>query len=643
MRFDRLRYSFIPVCLLTLALTLIRQQANCAAGEENSAKFFLPQNPVAAKYVLSRLSNQELIDAPRGEFVYSALLQRTGIAAKYRLEALDGLAALRHSDRLSQALLAITELDKQGGDATNSINDLGAIVVHFSPAELISNQPALRKIANDSQTPIARQIGWAGRILAEGVVDQSWREVLDKPDQLVDLLSAVPILPPPQLRELFYSPTKQLLGQSVSAAVLQAAAMALASIPNHQSETFELLAAHVEGKEETPGLVNALARIPSKQWLANAAPALAQRLLRYLNQTPTDARSSAEFTSTLQFAGELAAHLPETEAKMLTKTLRGLGPTLLSLRAIYEQMRFDKELLVVEAGKPVIITLQNDDAMPHNLALLAPGALKEIGTAAEKMPPEPDSQGRLYVPGSPKVLHATRLVPPGQKTQLSFTAPTETNDYPFVCTFPGHWLRMSGILTVVMDLDAYLAAHPISEQPKLNEWKVSDFQQELLQSQPARNLAAGKELFSKLACAQCHRLGTEGYAYGPELTDVFKRYNNDRAAVLQQILEPSLRIDPRYRNVNFNLDPAEPVTGMILKEDDQTVTVQTGPADSLVQVLKKSEIKSRRDQTSSPMPVGLLNSLSKTQVLDILSLLEAGGNVSSAQHHHPGNDAAATH
>src|SRR5207237_1301211 len=84
-----------------------------------------------------------------------------------------------------------------------------------------------------------------------------------------------------------------------------------------------------------------------------------------------------------------------------------------------------------------------------------PGALEEIGQAAEKMLPEPDANSRLYVPQSPKVLQATRLLDPGQKAKLAFTAPDEPGDYPYLCTYPGHWRRMVGTLAVARDVEAY--------------------------------------------------------------------------------------------------------------------------------------------------------------------------------------------
>ena len=65
-----------------------------AAEEPLKKTLFLPKSPAAAAYVLGRLSNKELIEAPRSEFVYVALLQRKGLDRKYRIEALEGLPLL---------------------------------------------------------------------------------------------------------------------------------------------------------------------------------------------------------------------------------------------------------------------------------------------------------------------------------------------------------------------------------------------------------------------------------------------------------------------------------------------------------------------------------------------------------------------
>src|SRR2546421_6269745 len=106
---------------LLLAALLLFFWAGQAFAQTQKTNFFLPQNPTAAAYVLGRLSNQELMAAPRSEFVYVALLQRAGLDRKYRLEALDGLAALRHTDRLSELLAGMSAMDKKGEDSAGAL------------------------------------------------------------------------------------------------------------------------------------------------------------------------------------------------------------------------------------------------------------------------------------------------------------------------------------------------------------------------------------------------------------------------------------------------------------------------------------------------------------------------------------------
>ena len=47
-------------------------------------------------------------------------------------------------------------------------------------------------------------------------------------------------------------------------------------------------------------------------------------------------------------------------------------------------MAYDKELIVVKAGKPVEFILENNDLMPHNFVITLPGAMEEIGKMAEE-------------------------------------------------------------------------------------------------------------------------------------------------------------------------------------------------------------------------------------------------------------------
>jgi len=60
----------------------------------------------------------------------------------------------------------------------------------------------------------------------------------------------------------------------------------------------------------------------------------------------------------------------------------------------------------------------------------------------------PKAADMQYVPNIPEVLFSTKLLSSGQSYVLDFTVPETPGDYPFVCTFPGHWRGMNGIIRV---------------------------------------------------------------------------------------------------------------------------------------------------------------------------------------------------
>jgi len=627
----------VAAILATLLFISVASAQNSSATNAPAKSFFLPKNPVAAAYMLGRLSNKELIEAPRSEFVYVALLQRKGLDRKYRVEALTGLAKIHQTDPLTELTAALRDLDKKGADSTEALRDLAPLLLQNKPEIIAAQRAQLDQLAEQAQLPITRQITFAALESADRSLDPNWRKHQDNPERLADVVLSIPWLRDPVIRAAAFEKLNPLLQRKEAGDLRRAAIVAVASVPGNESFVFKKLAGLVRDAQsgiddrDRAAIIASLQKIPKKLQPVDEIEPLLAALMNWLPAVSPEARTEADFINALQFADELASSLPPEKGRPLQKTIRGLGPAVAVIRAIYEQMLFDKTLVVVEPGKTVQLILQNEDAMPHNLAVLAPGSIEEIGQAAEKMPPEPDAQGRTYVPDSPKVLQATPLVAPGQTARLVFTAPTEPGDYPYICSFPGHWRRMVGTLAVATDVDAYLASHAAA-QPKITEWKLEDF--DLSRAGTGRNLTKAKELFSKLACIQCHKLGKDGYAYGPDLTDVLARYKGDRAAVLDQILDPSKTIADRYRNYEFEMADGESLFGLIVKEDPESITIQTGPADTLIQTIQKPQIKGHRAQTSSLMPVGLLNTLSKEEILDLLAWIETGGAIPPHAHEH---------
>lgn len=122
---------------------------------------------------------------------------------------------------------------------------------------------------------------------------------------------------------------------------------------------------------------------------------------------------------------------------------------VIQLKVIKNQMKYDLKTFQVEAGKTVEIVFENPDFMQHNLVIVQTGALQTVGKAADKLATDPNGADKQYIPDIPEVLFATKLVNPQQTVRLQFTAPEKPGDYPYVCTFPGHWSIMNGIMKVV--------------------------------------------------------------------------------------------------------------------------------------------------------------------------------------------------
>ncbi len=121
----------------------------------------------------------------------------------------------------------------------------------------------------------------------------------------------------------------------------------------------------------------------------------------------------------------------------------------LKIATIPERLLFTKDTLKVKAGQPVKLVFNNPDATEHNLLILAKGTpIQEVGEAANAMATDPEAAKKQYIPDDKRILHATKMLKQGETQTLRFKAPTEPGNYPYLCTFPGHWTIMKGILVV---------------------------------------------------------------------------------------------------------------------------------------------------------------------------------------------------
>jgi len=122
---------------------------------------------------------------------------------------------------------------------------------------------------------------------------------------------------------------------------------------------------------------------------------------------------------------------------------------IINIKVIENEMKYDITEFVVEAGKTVELVFENTDFMQHNLVITKRGEKEKVGMAADKLAMDADGADKNYVPVMPEVLFATAIVDPDKKVVLKFVAPKEPGDYPYICTFPGHWRIMQGNMKVV--------------------------------------------------------------------------------------------------------------------------------------------------------------------------------------------------
>jgi azurin len=102
----------------------------------------------------------------------------------------------------------------------------------------------------------------------------------------------------------------------------------------------------------------------------------------------------------------------------------------------------------VRAGEPIRLTFINPDAVPHNWVLVKPGALSAVGALVNQIIAEPDAVTRQYVPRTDLVLAYTDVVGPESQFTICFRAPANSGRYPYLCSFPGHWMVMNGEMIV---------------------------------------------------------------------------------------------------------------------------------------------------------------------------------------------------
>lgn len=159
----------------------------------------------------------------------------------------------------------------------------------------------------------------------------------------------------------------------------------------------------------------------------------------HMEETPAAAASEKKATPTAKLEA-ITKHMVKMPASW-----EGNADRTITLGTL-PGLKFDVDNITVKAGSKLKVVFKNNDDMLHNFVLVKPDAADEVGAMALKL----GVQGERvhYVPNTDKVLNHTSLLQPGKSETVYFNAPATPGKYPYLCTYPGHYTLMRGVLTV---------------------------------------------------------------------------------------------------------------------------------------------------------------------------------------------------
>jgi putative heme-binding domain-containing protein len=165
-------------------------------------------------------------------------------------------------------------------------------------------------------------------------------------------------------------------------------------------------------------------------------------------------------------------------------------------------------------------------------------------------------------------------------------------------------------------------------RPVVREWTVDDLLADVEAGLTGRDFDNGRKMFQVTACYKCHRFAGDGGIVGPELTAVARRYN--ARTMLESIIEPSKVISDQYQANIFVLDSGKQVVGRVVNLNVDKIMVSENMLEpGNLTIINRDEIEETLVSKVSMMPNGLINTLNKPEILDLIAYLQSGGDPDS--------------
>jgi putative heme-binding domain-containing protein len=162
----------------------------------------------------------------------------------------------------------------------------------------------------------------------------------------------------------------------------------------------------------------------------------------------------------------------------------------------------------------------------------------------------------------------------------------------------------------------------------VKEWTMDDWSSISARDLRERNFDRGRQLYGAVACSSCHRFAGDGGAIGPDLTGVSGRFSP--RDLLESLVNPSKEISDQYGMIVVHKTDGDFVTGRVANMNGDRLSIaenMLAPGDFTN--VRRADIEKIEPSTISPMPEGLLNSLNRDEVLDLMAYLLSAGDRTS--------------
>ncbi len=164
----------------------------------------------------------------------------------------------------------------------------------------------------------------------------------------------------------------------------------------------------------------------------------------------------------------------------------------------------------------------------------------------------------------------------------------------------------------------------MKQRPFVRSWTLAEVASELDKVSSGRDFNKGRQALFDAQCIACHRFGAEGGGVGPDLTAINTRFK--RLDILESILDPSKVVSEQFQNTTVVLKDGDEFMGRLVDETPDMLVLVPNQLEPNKRIdVKKSTVASRSFSKISPMPTGLVDGLSKEDILDLVAFLEAGG------------------